>query len=185
MVAYAEVPAHELLRAEAARFHGVPSDRIVLGHECPRCGSDEHGRPVLRATAALRTPAHVSLSRAGALSVVALTEAGPVGVDVEAPGAAEFAGFDDVALAPGERAADRTRAWVRKEAVLKALGLGLALDPRDVVVDGDGRVSWASAEAGPDGARLQDLDVPGHVVAVAVLADPDADLRVDVRRASL
>ena len=82
MVAYGHLPAHELLRAEAARFHGVPPAQIVLAHACPRCGSDGHGRPHLLATAAVRHPAHVSLARAGDLAVVALTDTGPVGVDV-------------------------------------------------------------------------------------------------------
>jgi len=179
VVAYGALPAHAVLRAEAARFHGVAPAKIVLAHECPRCGSDAHGRPRLLATAAVRRPAYVSLARAGDMSVAAITYAGPVGVDVEAEGAADFAGFEDVALHPGERAttpADSTRAWVRKEAVLKACGLGLSVDPSDVRLDDDGLATWDSRHRPPGAVWLRDLAVPGHVIAVAVLPLAEHDV---------
>jgi 4'-phosphopantetheinyl transferase len=179
VVAYGALPAHELLRAEAARFHEVAPSQIVLVHECPRCGSDAHGRPRLIATAAVRHPAHVSLARAGDLSVVAVTDAGPVGIDVEAEGAAGFAGFADVALHPGERAStadDPTRAWVRKEALLKAYGLGLAVDPSDVRLDDGGLAAWESEHRLPGPVWWRDLAVPGHVAAVALLPLAGVDL---------
>lgn len=187
IVAFGAVPAHALLRAEAARFHDVPPALVVVVHECPRCGSAAHGRPSLLATAAVRQPAYVSLARAGDVSVVAITDAGPVGVDVEAEGAADFGGFDDVALHPDERgmtATDRTRVWVRKEALLKAYGHGLAVDPSDVRLDDDGLAAWDSGHRRPGAVWLRDLAVPGHVVTVAVLtldgrdvADPSITLR--------
>ncbi len=181
VVAYGTHPAHDLLRAEAARFHHVPPDRIVIAHACPRCGSDEHGRPILLPTAALRSPAHVSLARAGDLSVVALTDAGPVGIDLEPDGAADFPGFDDVARHADERGTDATVSWVRTEALLKAHGLGLVVDPRDVSINADGSITWDSPHAPPGPAWLRDLAVPGHVASVVVLADHDvADLSVTV-----
>ena len=179
VVAYGALPAQPLLRAEAARFHRVSPAHIVLVRECPLCGSDAHGRPHLLATAAVRHPAYVSLARAGDLSVVAITDAGPVGVDVEADGAADFAGFEDVAAHPGERAtplADRTRVWVRKEALLKAYGLGLAVDPSEVWLDNDGLVTWDSRRRPPGPVWLRDLDMPGQVAAVAVLPLADGDV---------
>ena len=179
VVAYGALPAHALLRAEAARFHQVSPGRIVVVHECLRCGSDAHGRPRLLATAAVRHPAHVSLARAGDLSVAAITDVGPVGVDVEAEGAADFAGFEDVALHRDERAHaadDPARVWVRKEALLKAHGLGLAVDPRDVRLGDDGLESWDSPHPPPRTVWLRDLAVPGHVIAVAVLAHADQDV---------
>ena len=190
VVVHGAMPAYDLLRVEAASFHGVPADHVVLVHRCPRCGSDTHGRPHLLATAALRHPAHVSVARAGDLSVVAVTDAGPVGVDVEPEGAADFSGFEGVALHPGERAGartDATRVWVRKEALLKAQGLGLAVDPRDVRLDEHGLVAWASHHDPPGTTWLRDVAVPGHVAAVAVLppAGQDlADLSVTVGPAS-
>jgi hypothetical protein len=62
---------------------------------------------------------------------------------------------------------------VRKEALLKAYGLGLAVDPSDVSIDDDGLVAWGSSHRSPGPVWLRDLVVPGHVVAVAVL--PPAD----------
>ena len=92
-----------------------------------------------------RPPLHVSLAHAGDRVVVAATDLGPVGVDVELDSCAEFAGFDAVSLAESERQelaalpsvhrmTGRTQMWVRKEAVLKATGDGLTVDPRRVIV---------------------------------------------------
>jgi 4'-phosphopantetheinyl transferase len=172
VIAYGTMSAHALLRAEAARFHRVSPAQVVLVHECPRCGSDTHGQPRLQATASIRHPAYVSLARAGDLSVTAVTDAGPVGVDVEIEGAADFAGFAGVALHPAERATTRaepTRVWVRKEALLKAYGLGLAVDPSEVGLDDDGLATWDSRHEPPEAVWLRDLAVPGHVAAVAIL----------------
>jgi len=168
-VAYGDAPAAELLRAEAARFHGVPEAAVLLAHDCPRCGGTDHGRPSLLATAGLRRPAHVSLARAAGLSVVALSTAGPVGVDVEPDGAAAFPGFHGVAAHPDEAREDPTRIWVRKEALLKAHGTGLAVDPRDVAVDAHGLTRWDAPGPAPEGVWLRDLDVAGHAAAVVVL----------------
>lgn len=180
VVAYAAAPAHEVLRAEAARFHEVSPAAIVVVHECPRCGSDTHGRPRLLPTRTLRRPAEVSLARAGELSVVAVTDAGPVGVDVEIDGAATCSSIEGAALHPAERHSapdDATCVWVRKEAILKAYGLGLAVDPRDVRLDADGLVAWDSDSdlPAPRAVWLRDLVVPGHVAAVVVLPSTDRD----------
>jgi 4'-phosphopantetheinyl transferase len=113
------------------------------------------------------------------MSVAAITDAGPVGVDVEAEGAADFAGFEDVALHPSERATppnDPTRVWVRKEALLKAYGLGLAVDPSEVGLDDDGLAMWDSRHRSPGAVWLRDLAMPGHAVAVAVLPQADHDV---------
>ena len=110
---------------------------------------------------------HVSLSRAAGVSVVAVSRSGPVGVDVEVVARAGFDGFDGVVLAPGERATtpeQRARTWTRKEAVLKAAGLGLTVDPRLVDVSRD-LVTW------PVRAWLRDVRVPeGLICTVAVVS---------------
>jgi 4'-phosphopantetheinyl transferase len=106
----------------------------------------------------------------GARVVVAATEAGPVGVDVERTAAVDFAGFDAVALTaverdriaaldPAKRSLARAMAWVRKEALLKATGSGLMVEP--------GQVELSEATA-----RFHDLRVgPGFAGALAVLTD--------------
>lgn len=82
-----------------------------------------------------------------------------VGVDLEHRSGVVFPGFDDVALTPAERrqlstltpdqaTLWRTAAWARKEALLKARGTGLRIEP-------------SSVEAYPqprDGTMLVDLD---------------------------
>ena len=77
------------------------------------CGSDQHGKPYVLGLDAT-TPVHVSLSRAGQLAILAVSDAGPVGVDVEWRAAR---GSPDVST------------WVRKESVIKATGHGLTVDP--------------------------------------------------------
>ncbi len=171
--------ADELLRDEVARRTGLPLTDVVIGRVCPRCGSREHGRPLVLTPPG---PMHLSVGRARGITVVAVGDTGPVGIDVEPAGAASFAGFDEVVLHQAERAADargRTRTWVRKEALLKATGEGLRTDPRTIRVD-------AGCVALTDGATawLRDIDVSigDWAVAVAVLC-PDAPL-VSVRAAA-
>ena len=119
---------------------------------------------------------HVSLSRTPGLVVAAVSTAGPVGVDVEEVGRAAFPGFDDVAAHPQEGSGDPTVSWVRKEAVLKATGWGLAIDPRGVRLDDGPRLlSWDERLPAPERCWLADLPVTdGYVAAVAVIGPADA-----------
>lgn len=99
MVAWAPVAdATELAVATAAEVLGRHPGPVH--HHCPFCGSVEHGRPSFDA------PVHLSVAHAPGLSVVAVSTAGPVGVDVEKAGTADAG-------------------WVRDEAVGKAYGVGL------------------------------------------------------------
>jgi phosphopantetheinyl transferase len=179
VVVHGEASAHELLRHEVARFHQVPASAVVLTHDCLRCGSNEHGQPQVLPTATIRHPAYVSLARAGDLAVVAITEAGPVGIDVEAVDAADFHDFATVGLHPDEiadTAAERTRTWVRKEALLKAYGTGLAIDPRAIRLDDDGLAAWDSEHPAPGAVWLREVPIAGMVAAVAVLPVGRADI---------
>lgn len=160
--------AGELLRAEVARLVGGDPRGVVLAHSCPRCGAADHGRPLV-VRPALQHPLHVSVGRAHGLTVVAVSDAGPVGVDVEPAAAAAFDGFDEVALHPDERAdsaQERTRLWVRKEAVLKATGEGLRTDPRALRVDID-QVALADGTT----VHLRDIAAERYAIAVAVLSE--------------
>ena len=131
------VAAARLLALEVARISGTPADEVRVVHSCPRCGSSEHGTPVVVAP---REPAlSVSLSRAPGAVVVAVSTVGPVGVDLELPDAARFAGFERVALHEREHAPTveaRATTWVRKESLLKATGQGLHLDPGTIRISG-------------------------------------------------
>jgi 4'-phosphopantetheinyl transferase len=136
------VGARRLLHRVVAEVTG--SDDVVLHQRCERCGGP-HGRPTV--TVGGQPGPHVSMAHAGDLVVVAVAS-NPVGVDVE----------------PGD-----DRGWVRLEAVLKATGHGLDVDPSLLDVDERGITRWDGP--GPTPAlRLVDLDLaPGYVAAVARL----------------
>ncbi|MBD8605790.1 hypothetical protein IFT73_02890 [Aeromicrobium sp. CFBP 8757] len=95
------------------------TDGVRVVRACRTCGSDRHGQPrVVREPGAARV--FVSLARSGGRAVVAVTDVGDVGVDVEEGGAA----------APHELAD-----WVRAESLVKATGHGLTIDPATLDVD--------------------------------------------------
>jgi 4'-phosphopantetheinyl transferase len=108
-----------------------------------------------------RSEPHLSLSRSGSLAVVAICDLAPVGVDVERADAA---------------GPESTVTWVRTEALLKATGHGLRLDPGTVELSGPDQepelVRWPEPPA--PAVRLHDIETaPGFVAAVAVLTtDP-------------
>jgi 4'-phosphopantetheinyl transferase len=177
------VAAHALLRIVVGRRLGCPPEGVVLDSTCRRCGGP-HGPPRL-VDRTVRQAVHLSLAHAGGRVLVAVSAAGPVGVDVDVEAATAFPGFDAVALAVAERSAiarlpssrratARVTAWVRKEAVLKATGDGLNVPPGDVVVSPLGEpprlVAWDRAPAAP--VHLYDVDVaaPGHAACVAVVS---------------
>jgi hypothetical protein len=119
--------AEPLVRMLATELIG--GDPGPLHHSCPFCGSVEHGRPYVD------DPVNVSVAHAPGLTVVAVSDTGPVGVDV-------LAGSD------GD--------WVRREAVGKALGVG--------IVTGEAR----------DPVWQEQVPVPGHVAVVVLVTEQAA-----------
>ncbi|TFD82537.1 4'-phosphopantetheinyl transferase family protein [Cryobacterium fucosi] len=193
------------LLAAAGWAVGSAPGAMSLDRHCPTCGGADHGRPLVRrAGTAAGTAAgpgrrlDVSLSRAGSRVAVALSFAGPVGIDIESVDAVARAGFDDVAFNQVELAAlaevpaegaDRARAtiWTGKEAALKAIGVGLRVDPRALTVSlpGSGGVAQPELSAEPgDGLprllpRLVRFDAgSGLAGAVAVFTTAGPVLRV-------
>ncbi|MCW2750828.1 MAG: hypothetical protein JWR83_1938 [Aeromicrobium sp.] len=143
----------------AAEFQGVAADTIRIVRACRTCGSDQHGKPYVIGSLG---HVHVSLSRAGELAVIAASDAGPVGVDLEV---AEAATISPVDIAR----------WVRRESVLKATGHGLTVDPDSVEVtapdEAPALLSWPSIEPLPGPAWMLSLECPdGYVGAVTVLS---------------
>lgn len=163
----------EIIRANTFRFPAL-RDRFVAGrialrlhigaitgdnpgslkatYFCPSCSNrSDHGHGIPQYQLPSYTGSlHVSLSRYGnwCLLGASLDEniAG-VGLDIENGAAADFKGFQFVAmtanerrqlrkLPPGPRTTFQTRLWVRKEAVLKALGTGMATTPSLLDVSG-------------------------------------------------
>lgn len=155
--------ADEQLARLAETFIGAPTSGARIVRACRSCGSDRHGKPYV---VGLDEPIHVNLSKSGEIALLAVSNAGPVGIDVEAlqPG-----GTLDVAT------------WVRKESVVKATGHGLTLDPELVEVTSPGSapalVSWPEAEPLDSPVWMYDIECPaGYVAAAAVLSNVPPEL---------
>lgn len=140
---------------------------------------DTDGRLVLPRADAGDAPFELSLSHAGSYAAIAFSRCGAVGVDIEVPGA--LSGVEERRLARYamaepeyarwcEAAAEQrstllTRAWTRKEAVLKALGTGLAGDVRTVVTSSataepEAEVPSAAVAAAKTGSEVRVLGLP-------------------------
>ncbi|MCW4465676.1 4'-phosphopantetheinyl transferase superfamily protein [Glutamicibacter sp. MNS18] len=138
------------------------ADRVQITRTCLDCGPGDHGKPETDGYA-------ISLSRTRELVGAAFGPRGiTLGLDVERgeqpehPGV--FAGFDQQVLSPAERDLvarhpfpDRTRLalWSAKEALLKATGNGLRIEPASLPV-----LSRTGGQADPDG-QWHALDMPG------------------------
>lgn len=202
--ALATLPVHELRRLSATlparRRHRLCAQAAMRTLAAAFVGStplmlridrDRDGKPRI----AGHRGAHVSLAHSGAFAAVALSTAGPVGVDVELPQATPApAGLARTILSepehdrwltlddPAAAALALVRSWTHKEAVLKALGSGLAGDVRAVSTR-PGPHGTPELESLPPGAgrppewTLADLsEAYGVPVAVAVAA-PDVRIR--------
>jgi 4'-phosphopantetheinyl transferase len=161
------------LRAWLGAEVGVAADRIRFEYGA-------RGKPVM-----VGGP-HFSVSHSGERVVLALSERAPVGVDVEerrvvddalALGRSVFAPDELAALArlPAAAQSDELLAtWTRKEAVIKATGLGVAQALAAFSTRGDD--GGARLRGDPAVGRAEDwtlLDVaiePGYPAAVAVIA---------------
>lgn len=120
-----------LLRRVVAAECGTEPDRVVVDRTCDGCGYP-HGRPRLTGLDRYASVAH-SGDRVG----VAVTAAGPVGLDVERMVPRDIGRFAPRVLADGEEAtgaADFYRYWTRKESVVKATGAGITVGLRRVKV---------------------------------------------------
>lgn len=166
---------------------GLESIRLV--RLCPVCGSDRHGRPYVVPWSRVTSPPSVSLSRTSDLTVVAVASSGGVGVDVEHIGSFADPAVSEVLLHRTERAegpVDLAITWVRKEALLKAAGCGLGVDPSLVRLTGPGEppviVDWPVLASAPKPTWVHDVDL-GPDVRAAV-AGYRAGPEVVVRKAA-
>lgn len=166
--------AAALLRTVASGVLGRSPRDVEVDRTCSTCGG-AHGPPRLPGT-----KLHASIAHAGECVVVALTEDGPVGVDVEVIRSVERALFSYV-VAPDELFAFDEHAffvqWARKESVLKATGEGLLRAMTSVVLGSPDepprlvRYGTCQPGAGADAiVAMADLDAsPGHVACVTVV----------------
>ena len=156
------IAAHGGLRRVLAQASGQPAAELVIAQ-------DALGKPFLPGTPGL----HFSLSHCGGQALVALAEA-PLGVDIEALIQRDTGVLATQILTPAElsrwqllpqyeQIESLTEAWTRKEALLKACGLGLRMVPSTL----DGSPGEAAV---PAGGRfwLSGLSAaPGHCAALA------------------
>lgn len=156
--------SHLALRLVVADLLGVDPDELEFEADpCPMCGGP-HGRPRI----AGRDDLAVSLSHSAPWVMVGASRHA-IGVDVEVVASLETADSVVEQLHPAERSLVRasssgraesfTRMWCRKEAYLKALGLGLA---RDTTAD--------DLTQDPPGWLLVDVVLPVEGVAAAAAA---------------
>jgi 4'-phosphopantetheinyl transferase len=146
-------------------------DPAALGFDrtCPHCRDPLHGKPTVR-TAGPRPD--FSLSHCGGLAVLAVCDH-VVGVDVEdaaAGGRPVVAALSESERAGCRSYADFARLWTRKEAVLKAVGRGLAIHPRRIEAPRTTRFTLPAELGPPQDCTQRDLALPApYVGAVAVL----------------
>lgn len=170
--------AHSALRRTLAhRLNVSPSDVVISRENCPTCGGP-HGRPVIRGESL-----HFSLSHSGDLALVATADR-PIGVDLQTLVSEEVVNdllpmlsaserHELLSTSLGERCEAFTKCWARKEAYLKAIGLGVSNGIAEPIV-GTG--------ANPRRVRgWHILDIPvdeGYFAAVAIGRNGCRDPRI-------
>jgi 4'-phosphopantetheinyl transferase len=195
----AERFATQALRRKHVVSHG--SLRILLGrylHIRPsevRFIYNEHGKPAL-------DPVHASglrfnLSHSGEKCVVAVTAEREVGVDVELIRKLDnwqniatrfFSKRETARLSALPESLGTTgffATWSRKEAFIKALGLGLALDLEAFEVEVDpqleARLLWTRDDLSrPEAWSMRDIEVDASYRAAVVVEGPELDLHFDM-----
>ena len=192
----------------AVRFHfPADRDRYIVAHGCLRdilaryihrephqisFSTGEYGKPALVNNEGI----DFNLAHSGDLALIAVTCGHKVGVDVERIRqdmelesiARRYFSRREVsellALSPEQRELAFFNCWTRKEAYIKAQGLGLSLplDSFDVSLTPDGPVIIYETRPDPQVAtcwRLEALEVrTQYVAAVAIEANSDLEFRL-------
>jgi 4'-phosphopantetheinyl transferase len=175
--------ACSLTRLVLAGYLDLTPAMVRLSRTCERC-CKPHGKPRLAPPAPV--PIELSVSHSGNRIAVAFAWARAVGVDVEQlrPGVPVDELVRHVlmpeeaeqlrSLEGAERTAGFLTYWTRKEAVVKALGHGLAVEPRSFSVSGPGEPPrlgfWPPQPLLPTELSLHDLSPDGgYVGSLAVV----------------
>jgi phosphopantetheinyl transferase len=165
------------------RIRNVELDVI---RRCEDCGEYGHGAPKISGATLF-----VSSSRAGDLVVTAITEAGPLGIDLARPVTpTEARDLRDEVLSQREHAhvdghtnprEAFSAIWARKEAVVESVrtGIGDALPALDVL---DAHVSAATRDGVVREIRVMSSDVLSPVALADAVVDAE---EVNVRLRSL
>jgi 4'-phosphopantetheinyl transferase len=173
------------VREILAGYLGIAArDVAIVPRPCVACGGP-HGKPALAPPAdGLR----FNVSHTGELLLVAVAHGREVGIDAEPVGRARplastahsWLGDPESraleCVPPQERDQALLRLWTLKEAYLKAVGVGLNADLREVVValGGEPALQAAPAEPHPERWLLLPVETPDDTVAsLAVRARAD------------
>jgi 4'-phosphopantetheinyl transferase len=166
------VVAHAFWRVALGIMLGIDPARVTLTPSAD-------GQPQLAGTGIV-----TSLSHSGTMVAVAVARGAAVGVDIE--GFPSRSRMDDIAAVlctPAEAAAmalldtdARNRAllelWTRKEALLKAFGVGLRLAPSSIAGGVDGVIAPPDSITGATACRIIPLAMPvGWLGALALSED--------------
>jgi 4'-phosphopantetheinyl transferase len=164
-----------MLRALLSRYLRMTPQRIEFQTE-------PNGKPFVTSAEGW----HFNLSHSGELAAVALSREAEVGIDVErmdpefprADVGPEFLALEELAalkaLPENAQTASFYQYWTLKEALLKAGGIGLLQDPREIRLQmNDGKPEVVSAPEELRAASLQVLGVSdNYAAALAVLGPP-------------
>lgn len=166
------VAAHHRMRTLLARELGDDPNRLQFGE-------GQHGKPFL-----LRRRLQFNLTHSHQFGGLALTNAGPVGLDCERKDAlADLESLAREVFAPDEMdafrglSADRQGpffycVWTRKEAILKATGLGVTFPLRTVSVVGFEGAMGAVNVPGHGAWWVRDINAPAGFAAAASAQGP-------------
>jgi 4'-phosphopantetheinyl transferase len=186
------VLAAALLRLVAGRELGLPPGLVAVDRHCARCGGP-HGRPTI-----IDAGFSVSVAHSAQRVLLGLSMDGTVGVDVEQVRAIDISALRPLVLSTAELQSTQTvddffKTWVRKEAVLKALGTGLntamssvVLGPADtapsvVAIGGRSRLDLLLVDIDADpgyAAALANVPAPGQTAGTVAATPPAVTVRV-------
>jgi 4'-phosphopantetheinyl transferase len=165
------VAARSLLRRSLGSVVGLAGKDIVFGYEAT-------GRPYLVDIAAAPD---FNVSHSDDVVLIAISRVGRIGVDIEAVRPMEdlqgLAGqmmhpveWDSfIGLPADQRTAHFFQLWTRKEALLKASGVGLSLDPRSVLIGLAASDEDISCKVGSTPCVLRTIAAPdGFAAAICV-----------------
>jgi 4'-phosphopantetheinyl transferase len=154
------VLAHAMWRHVLGLLLGVEAARVPLSNA-------RSGQPILAGTGYA-----TSLSHSGTQIAIAMTDAATIGVDIElSPPRAALRELADVLcstqeaaylalLPPAEREPWLLALWTRKEALLKAFGIGLKVSPSSISLAGTSMIAPPASATRAPACRVQSLQLP-------------------------
>jgi 4'-phosphopantetheinyl transferase len=167
--------ARAALRAILGRYLGMPPADLCFA-------TGAFGKPALCGAAAA-SDIRFNASRSDHLALVAVTRSREIGVDIERVRAGvDVEGIARqwltpadtrhlLALGPEARVPAFFRCWCRREAVVKAAGVGLAAEP-DVSMSGVDLGAWSVSSIAIDPGFMAALAVDGHIGRIIRFCDP-------------